>query len=252
MLDRHKLIVHEPIKSVGTHEVGVHLHPEVEFVLTVEVVGSALLPERAEQLLASSSETPAPYGSACGREDRARIRRQWFVATHRTAAVLHRKRTALSVGLSRGCASIDSQPPGCSVNVTMVQPLEEQDDSGVKPWGRHRSAASRRTTSRPRSRCSARCCLSRDAIIDRDREVLARPTSTGRRTAQIYAAITSLFGQGEPADAVTVAEELRRAGVLEAIGGAAMLVSLQVEHAGDLRTPAATPASSRSTRCCAG
>ncbi|HXZ83686.1 MAG TPA: 50S ribosomal protein L9 [Acidimicrobiales bacterium] len=39
VLDRHKLIIHEPIKSVGTHEVGVHLHPEVEFVLTVEVVG---------------------------------------------------------------------------------------------------------------------------------------------------------------------------------------------------------------------
>ena len=38
VLDRHKLIIHEPIKSVGTHEVGVHLHPEVEFVLTVEVV----------------------------------------------------------------------------------------------------------------------------------------------------------------------------------------------------------------------
>ena len=37
-LDRHKLVIHEPIKSVGTHEVGVHLHPEVEFVLTVEVV----------------------------------------------------------------------------------------------------------------------------------------------------------------------------------------------------------------------
>ena len=39
VLDRHKLVIHEPIKSVGTHEVGVHLHPEVEFVLTVEVVG---------------------------------------------------------------------------------------------------------------------------------------------------------------------------------------------------------------------
>ena len=45
--------------------------------------------------------------------------------------------------------------------------------------------------------------------------------------AQIYAAITSLYGQGEPVDAVTVAEELRRAGTLEEIGGAAMLGSLQ-------------------------
>jgi large subunit ribosomal protein L9 len=38
-LDRHKLVVHEPIRSVGTHEVGVRLHPEVEFALTVEVSG---------------------------------------------------------------------------------------------------------------------------------------------------------------------------------------------------------------------
>lgn len=38
-LDRHKVVVHEPIRSVGTHEVGVRLHPEVEFALTVEVSG---------------------------------------------------------------------------------------------------------------------------------------------------------------------------------------------------------------------
>src|SRR5579875_35777 len=45
--------------------------------------------------------------------------------------------------------------------------------------------------------------------------------------AQIFAAITSLYAQGEPADAVTVAEELRRAGCLDEVGGAAALVSLQ-------------------------
>jgi replicative DNA helicase len=45
--------------------------------------------------------------------------------------------------------------------------------------------------------------------------------------AQIFGAITSLYAQGEPADAVTVAEELRRAGTLEEVGGAAMLGSLQ-------------------------
>jgi large subunit ribosomal protein L9 len=38
-LDRHKLIIHEPIRSVGTHEVGVRLHPDVEFALTLEVSG---------------------------------------------------------------------------------------------------------------------------------------------------------------------------------------------------------------------
>ncbi len=44
---------------------------------------------------------------------------------------------------------------------------------------------------------------------------------------QIFGAITALYSQGEPADAVTVAEELRRAGTLEEVGGAAMLGSLQ-------------------------
>ncbi len=37
-LDRRRLTTDEPIKSVGTHEVGVRLHAEVEFRITVEVV----------------------------------------------------------------------------------------------------------------------------------------------------------------------------------------------------------------------
>ena len=45
--------------------------------------------------------------------------------------------------------------------------------------------------------------------------------------AQVFSAITSIYNRAEPADAVTVAEELRRAGVLEDIGGAAVLVALQ-------------------------
>jgi replicative DNA helicase len=43
----------------------------------------------------------------------------------------------------------------------------------------------------------------------------------------VFQAITSLYGQGEPVDAVTVAEELRRAGLLDTVGGPAFLVSLQ-------------------------
>jgi replicative DNA helicase len=54
----------------------------------------------------------------------------------------------------------------------------------------------------------------------------------------IYDAITSLNGSGEPADPVTVADELRRAGLLDAIGGAATLVNLQ----------AGTPATSNAGR----
>lgn len=36
-LDRRKLLTDEPIKTVGVHEIGVRLHPEVEFRLTIEV-----------------------------------------------------------------------------------------------------------------------------------------------------------------------------------------------------------------------
>jgi replicative DNA helicase len=43
----------------------------------------------------------------------------------------------------------------------------------------------------------------------------------------VFDAITSLNAAGEPADPVTVADELRRAGLLEAVGGSAILVSLQ-------------------------
>ncbi|MEY2405064.1 MAG: replicative helicase [Acidimicrobiaceae bacterium] len=52
----------------------------------------------------------------------------------------------------------------------------------------------------------------------------------------IFDAITSLYGAGEPSDPVTVAEELRRAGLLEAIGGQSALVGLQNN------TPATTSA----------
>ncbi len=38
-LDRRRLQLSEPIKSAGTHLVPVKLHPEVEFPVTVEVVG---------------------------------------------------------------------------------------------------------------------------------------------------------------------------------------------------------------------
>jgi large subunit ribosomal protein L9 len=40
-LDRRRLVIEEPIKTLGSHEVGVRLHPEVEFRLTLEVVTSA-------------------------------------------------------------------------------------------------------------------------------------------------------------------------------------------------------------------
>src|SRR3954465_3897715 len=53
----------------------------------------------------------------------------------------------------------------------------------------------------------------------------------------VFDAITSLYSGGEPVDPVTAADEPRRAGLLEAIGGAGLLVTLQSA------TPATTSAS---------
>jgi large subunit ribosomal protein L9 len=39
-LDRHRVVSGEAIKSVGTHELAVRLHPEVQFQITVEVVSA--------------------------------------------------------------------------------------------------------------------------------------------------------------------------------------------------------------------
>ena len=52
----------------------------------------------------------------------------------------------------------------------------------------------------------------------------------------VFDAVCSLYAQGEPADPVTVADELRRADLLDAIGGPATLITLQAN------TPATTNA----------
>ncbi|HWD24439.1 MAG TPA: replicative DNA helicase, partial [Acidimicrobiales bacterium] len=68
--------------------------------------------------------------------------------------------------------------------------------------------------------------LSRDAIAAAIERCSAsdfyRPSH-----AQIFEAITDLYGRGEPSDVVTVAEQLRRTSSLEDVGGTASLVSLQ-------------------------
>src|ERR1700760_1303643 len=61
----------------------------------------------------------------------------------------------------------------------------------------------------------------------------------------VFDAVTTLYGRGEPADPVTVADELSRAGLLDAVGGLANLISLQAD------TPATTNAS-RSARIVEG
>ena len=81
--------------------------------------------------------------------------------------------------------------------------------------------------------------LSRDAIASAME--LCRPEDFYKGShGHIFEAITSLFSQGEPADWVTVTEELRRRGLLEAIGDPSVFVSLQantpsIGNAGALR-----------------
>ena len=79
--------------------------------------------------------------------------------------------------------------------------------------------------------------LSRDAIATAS-ELLSADDFYKPAHGHIYDAITTLNAAGEPADPVTVADELRRSGLLEAVGGPAALVNLQ----------AATPATSNAGR----
>jgi replicative DNA helicase len=68
--------------------------------------------------------------------------------------------------------------------------------------------------------------LSRDAIAAAV-EVCTAEDFYKPAHAHIFEAICALFAQGEPADPVTVADELRRRDLLEASGGPSVLVSLQ-------------------------
>ena len=79
--------------------------------------------------------------------------------------------------------------------------------------------------------------LSRDAIAAAT-EILSADDFYKPAHGHIFDAITTLNAAGEPADVSTVSDVLRRAGLLEAIGGPATLVMLQ----------SATPATSNAGR----
>ena len=68
--------------------------------------------------------------------------------------------------------------------------------------------------------------LSRDAIADA-LEVVAAEHFYKPSHAHVFEAICGLYSAGEPADPVTVAEALTRAGVLDQIGGPGLLLELQ-------------------------
>jgi replicative DNA helicase len=69
--------------------------------------------------------------------------------------------------------------------------------------------------------------LSRDAIVSAVEVQLDADDFYKPSHGHIYDAITSLYAQGEPADPVTVADQLARSDLLEAVGGASVLISLQ-------------------------
>jgi replicative DNA helicase len=74
--------------------------------------------------------------------------------------------------------------------------------------------------------------LSRDAIVSAVEIQLSGPDFYKPAHGHIFDAVTSIYAQGEPADPVTVADELSRAGLLDGVGGSQALVALQ------LNTPA--------------
>src|SRR3954453_6962544 len=80
--------------------------------------------------------------------------------------------------------------------------------------------------------------LSRDAIVAATEVGLGAGDFYKPAHGHVFDAVTTLYGAGEPSDPVTVAEELRRAGLLDAIGGPAILLGLQ----------ASTPATSNAVR----
>ena len=68
--------------------------------------------------------------------------------------------------------------------------------------------------------------LSRDAIADALEVVVAEHFYKPSH-AHVFEAICGLYASGEPADPVTVAEALTRAGLLDQIGGPGLLLELQ-------------------------
>ena len=69
--------------------------------------------------------------------------------------------------------------------------------------------------------------LSRDAITAAVEARIDETDFYKPAHAHIYNAVMALYSQGEPVDPVTIAEELRRADLLEALGGRQKLVSIQ-------------------------
>lgn len=69
--------------------------------------------------------------------------------------------------------------------------------------------------------------LSRDAIVSAIEVKVESSDFYKPSFGHIYEAAVELYGQGEPVDPITLAEELRRKNLLDALGGTATLLALQ-------------------------
>ncbi|HEX8834691.1 MAG TPA: DnaB-like helicase N-terminal domain-containing protein, partial [Abditibacteriaceae bacterium] len=108
------------------------------------------------------------------------------------------------------------------MNNSSVIPFPQRDANS------NRSAARERVT--PQSLEAEQSTLG--AMI-MERDAIARATETLKEEdfyrelhRKIFGVILSLFDKGEPVDLITVAEELRRKGQLEEVGGAEYLTAL--------------------------
>ena len=105
----------------------------------------------------------------------------------------------------------------------MAEPSHDRVTAARPRWSR----TSRRTTSARRSRSSERSSCPGDAITAVAELHVAAADFYKPAHQHVFEAIRVLASVGEPVDVVTVAEELRRSNLLDAIGGSALLVELQ-------------------------
>ena len=85
--------------------------------------------------------------------------------------------------------------------------------------------------------------LSRDAIVAAVEARVETADFYKPAHGHIFDAVLALYSQGEPADPVTVAEELRRSGLLDALGGRSVLLQIQAG------TPASANAGHYAANC---
>jgi replicative DNA helicase len=112
----------------------------------------------------------------------------------------------------------------------MAQSIEDARRRQAGATGRHDGASASRVPPhnlQAEESLLGAMLLSRDAIVAAVEVQLTADDFYKPAHGHVFDAITSLYAQGDPADPVTVAESLSRAGVLEAIGGPAILIGLQ-------------------------